>query len=142
MSNPRACAAAGLATGLAIGWWVARDKYQQVPDDSRRQPAPSALNTATATAKTESTNSSASVKAATLIAAEPNPATALTLHELRDVLRRFAGDRDWDQFHTPRNLALALVGEVGELCECFQWKGEVEPGLPGFSEQEKEHIGA
>ena len=49
--------------------------------------------------------------------------------------------RDWDQFHTPRNLALALVGEVGELCEIFQWKGEVEPGLPGFSAREIEHVG-
>jgi len=46
-----------------------------------------------------------------------------------------------DQFHTPRNLALALVGEVGELCECFQWKGEVAEGLPGFSAKERAHVG-
>jgi len=56
-------------------------------------------------------------------------------------VRRFAGEREWDQFHTPRNLVLALVGEVGELAECFQWKGEVEEGLKGFTEEEKEHIG-
>ena len=36
-------------------------------------------------------------------------------------LRQFAEDRDWTQFHTPRNLVLALTGEVGELAELFQW---------------------
>jgi len=33
----------------------------------------------------------------------------------------FTSERDWDQFHSVRNLALALVGEVGELAELFQW---------------------
>lgn len=68
--------------------------------------------------------------------------STLSLRELRDIQRGFARERDWDQYHTPRNLALAMVGEVGELCECFQWKGEVQPGLPGFSDREKEHVGA
>jgi len=36
-------------------------------------------------------------------------------------LRQFVHERDWEQFHTPRNLVLALVGEVGELAELFQW---------------------
>ena len=36
---------------------------------------------------------------------------------------------------------LALVGEVGELAECFQWKSEVARGLPAFSESEKIHVG-
>ena len=36
---------------------------------------------------------------------------------------------------------MALVGEVGELAECFQWKGEVARGLPAFSESEKIHVG-
>lgn len=35
--------------------------------------------------------------------------------------RRFAIDRDWEQFHTLKNLAMALTGEVGELVEIFQW---------------------
>lgn len=35
-------------------------------------------------------------------------------------LQRFADDRDWQQFHSPQNLILALTGEVGELCEIFQ----------------------
>jgi NTP pyrophosphatase (non-canonical NTP hydrolase) len=36
-------------------------------------------------------------------------------------LRVFAADRDWDQFHNPKNLAMALAGEAGELLEVFQW---------------------
>ena len=65
------------------------------------------------------------------------------LCDLRDELRRFAAERDWDQFHTPRNLALALTGEVGELCECFQWKGDAacEPGLPEWEESKRDHLG-
>ena len=45
--------------------------------------------------------------------------------DARDVgerLRSFARTRDWEQFHTPRNLLMALVGEVGELAELFQWR--------------------
>ncbi|MFU8840768.1 MAG: nucleotide pyrophosphohydrolase [Nitriliruptoraceae bacterium] len=41
--------------------------------------------------------------------------------ELRQRLRAFAAERDWEQFHTPKNLAMALAGEVGELLEIFQW---------------------
>ncbi len=40
---------------------------------------------------------------------------------LRDELRQFSSDRDWDQFHTPKNIAMALSAEVGELTELFQW---------------------
>ena len=65
------------------------------------------------------------------------------LVELRDRLRSFAKEREWDQFHTPRNLALALVGEIGELCELFQWKGDAgaETGLPNWAAPKKEHLG-
>ena len=40
---------------------------------------------------------------------------------LRDQLRTFAAERDWDQFHTPKNLAAALAVEAAELLENFQW---------------------
>lgn len=40
---------------------------------------------------------------------------------LRAQLRAFVAERDWDQFHTPKNLAMALVAEAGELVEHFQW---------------------
>lgn len=63
--------------------------------------------------------------------------TPTTLQTLRELQAAFARARDWDQFHTPRNILLALTGEVGELAEIFQWKGEVESGLPDFTEAEK-----
>ncbi|MGD9870384.1 MAG: nucleotide pyrophosphohydrolase [Thauera sp.] len=43
------------------------------------------------------------------------------LDELREAMRRFTSARDWGQFHTPKNLAMALAGEAGELIEHFQW---------------------
>jgi dCTP diphosphatase len=43
------------------------------------------------------------------------------LSELRDRMRRFSAERDWGQFHDPKSVILALVGEVGELAELFQW---------------------
>lgn len=46
--------------------------------------------------------------------------------ELRDRLRHFAAERDWDQFHAPKNLAMALSVEVAELVEHFQWLTENE----------------
>jgi len=44
-----------------------------------------------------------------------------TLAKLRADLRRFAAARDWQQFHTPKNLAMALAVEAAELLEHFQW---------------------
>ena len=64
-----------------------------------------------------------------------------SLEMLRYALGNFSAEREWDQFHSPRNLALAMVGEVGELCEIFQWKGEVKAGLPGWTEEERTHLG-
>lgn len=46
---------------------------------------------------------------------------ALEIDELKQRLRRFAAERDWDQYHTPKNLATALVCEAAELVEIFQW---------------------
>ncbi|MFZ6861499.1 nucleotide pyrophosphohydrolase [Undibacterium sp. Ji67W] len=43
------------------------------------------------------------------------------LHLIRDRLRTFADERQWKQFHTPKNLACALVVEAAELLEPFQW---------------------
>jgi len=48
------------------------------------------------------------------------------LTRLRDDLRAFAAERDWDRFHSPKNLAMALAGEAGELVEVFQWLSEAE----------------
>ena len=46
------------------------------------------------------------------------------MNELREALRGFATDRDWDQFHSPKNLAIALSVEAAELLEHFQWLKE------------------
>ena len=43
------------------------------------------------------------------------------LTALRDLIRQFTAERDWDQFHTPKNLAAALCVEAAELLEPFQW---------------------
>ena len=43
------------------------------------------------------------------------------LEALRDRMRQFTADRDWGSFHDPKSVILALVGEVGELAELFQW---------------------
>ena len=45
----------------------------------------------------------------------------MSIEDLQRELRRFAADRDWEQFHTPKNLAMALSVETSELVEIFQW---------------------
>ena len=45
--------------------------------------------------------------------------------ETIDRIRKFTEDRDWDQFHSPANLAKSIVIEAAELLECFQWNDEV-----------------
>lgn len=49
----------------------------------------------------------------------PNP-----LEDLRERLRQFAAERDWQPFHAPKNLAMALSVEAAELLEHFQWVSE------------------
>jgi NTP pyrophosphatase (non-canonical NTP hydrolase) len=44
-----------------------------------------------------------------------------TVAELREIVRRFVDERDWHQFHSPKNLSMALAIEVAELMEHFQW---------------------
>jgi NTP pyrophosphatase (non-canonical NTP hydrolase) len=61
----------------------------------------------------------------------PPAAPIRDLRDLRDRLRTFAQARDWDQFHSPKNLATALIVEAAELAEHFQWLTEQESaGLP------------
>ena len=48
------------------------------------------------------------------------------IDNLRNQLRTFAAERDWDQFHSPKNLASALAVEAAELLENFQWLTEAE----------------
>ena len=56
--------------------------------------------------------------------------------ELTEALRVFAKERDWDQFHSVKNLLLALTGEVGELVEIFQWLDEEQIEQLGHVERQ------
>ena len=47
--------------------------------------------------------------------------------ETIDRIRKFSTDRNWDQFHTPANLAKSIAIEAGELLECYQWSDEANP---------------
>lgn len=53
------------------------------------------------------------------------------LRHLRRLLRQFAAERNWEQFHTPKNLAAALSVEAAELLEPFQWLASGEKGELG-----------
>src|SRR3984957_10443905 len=61
--------------------------------------------------------------------------TALTDLTLR--LREFVAARDWDQFHTPKNLATALVAEAGELAAEFQWLTPAQSCAPNEEQLER-----
>lgn len=48
------------------------------------------------------------------------------MKELQEKINEFNKERDWDQFHSPENLAKSICIEAGELLECFQWNNEYE----------------
>lgn len=50
----------------------------------------------------------------------------LAFEDLAARLRSFADERDWERFHSPKNLAMAIAAEAGELLEHFQWLSEAE----------------
>jgi len=59
---------------------------------------------------------------------DPQPADTplVEVSALQQAVARFARERDWERFHSPKNLAMALVAEAGELLELFQWLSEDE----------------
>lgn len=61
--------------------------------------------------------------------------------KLEEALARFSKERDWDRFHSPKNLVMALTGEVGELNEIFQWMTDQEAREAGWSPVTAEHVG-
>ncbi|KAJ7314099.1 hypothetical protein JRQ81_006034 [Phrynocephalus forsythii] len=65
---------------------------------------------------------------------------APTLEDIRSLQSAFTQERGWGKYHQPRNLLLALVGEVGELAELFQWREEAPEGLPGWTVSEREAL--
>lgn len=56
--------------------------------------------------------------------------------DLIDLIHRFAADRQWQQFHTPKNLAMALCGEAGELAAELQWLTPEESASLGEEQRE------
>ena len=48
----------------------------------------------------------------------------MNIADVQQLLREFSRKRDWEQFHTPENLAKSIAIEAGELLECFQWSPE------------------
>ena len=65
---------------------------------------------------------------------------AVDIEKIAERLRQFAADRDWEQFHSPKNLAMALAGEAGELIELFQWLTEEESRNVAQHTFEKERV--
>lgn len=57
------------------------------------------------------------------------------INEITGALVRFRDERDWAQFHNPKDLAAALSIEAGELLECFLWKTHGEADLPKVKEE-------
>lgn len=69
------------------------------------------------------------------------PSEVTSFQCIRAQASAFCTAREWQSFHTPVNLALALSGECGEISEIFQWKGPLNKGIDDFTIREKEHIG-
>jgi|SRR5271169_3718445 len=59
------------------------------------------------------------------------------LEQLKMRIRQFAEERDWDQFHSPKNLSMALIAEAAELVEHFQWLTEEQSKSLGQQHLEK-----
>ena len=56
--------------------------------------------------------------------------TDRSLESIRQEVAQFAQERDWDQFHSPRNLLFALLGAVGEVAEIVRGQGDNDPPIP------------
>ena len=65
----------------------------------------------------------------------------MDLAQLQNTLRQFAAEREWEQFHTPKNLTMALMVEAAELAEIFQWMTQEESRNAHGDEVVHEHIG-
>jgi len=63
------------------------------------------------------------------------------IHELKDKIKKFCDDREWDQFHGAKELATALIIESAELLEHFRWKNEKEVEQLLKDENKREEIG-
>ena len=69
-------------------------------------------------------NTIAATSTETAAAAAVSDEENQTIKGITLLIRKFANDREWNKYHTPRNIALAILGELGELAELFQWIGD------------------
>lgn len=65
---------------------------------------------------------------------------SVTLSYLKDIVKHFCEERDWDQFHNAKDLSTALIIEAAELLEHFRWKSEKETEELFNNETKKEEI--
>ena len=56
--------------------------------------------------------------------------TPRDLEDIRREIAAFADERDWQRYHSTRNLLLAMISEVGEVAEIVRWSGDAEPAVP------------
>ena len=63
------------------------------------------------------------------------------IHELKELIKEFCEERDWDQFHGAKELAVALIIEAAELLEHFRWKNHEEVEEMLSNEKKREEIG-
>lgn len=68
----------------------------------------------------------------------------LNLSKIRKAQQKFVSEREWEPFHTPKNLAMALAGESGELLEIFQWLSQEQSkavmGNPGKAREVRDEL--
>src|SRR5437763_7048974 len=69
------------------------------------------------------------------------PDATTTIADLKEAVRRFAAERSWEPYHSPKNLAMALASEVGALLEPFRW-ADSEPSRHVGDDPQKRLAGA
>ena len=63
-----------------------------------------------------------------------------TVKDLRDMVRQFVDERDWEKFHAPKNISMAMAIEVAELMEHFQWLSVQESREVGEDEEKLQEV--
>ncbi len=64
------------------------------------------------------------------------PFTPRCLESIRAEIQAFADERDWERFHSPRNLLLAVLSELGEAADIVRWQGDAGPAVPPDKQQD------
>jgi NTP pyrophosphatase (non-canonical NTP hydrolase) len=62
------------------------------------------------------------------------------IQELRQIVKKFVSERDWNKFHSPKNLSMSISIEAAEIMELFQWYTNDESNSPNFIEEHRNQI--